>query len=212
VGSQVHLVMYLKKIGNDLFGIFFVKKINGRDWASYYESINALRPLFKTEEYNKVVTGFYLNSHKGNYSVRISYFVDKTNIVKAYDLFKNFFDKNEIIESQAHEHPKKIILARNYGGEHLEERFRNFLILETKIGLDLLDMDQLNTRILFAIFVFQIRNMGSPIRNYFETTLKKYSLTYNSLSNNEKRLFFDYFEIWNHFMVNSILGSLPILC
>lgn len=57
----------------DLFGLFFVRKSYGTNWDSYYGTIDALRPLLESEDFSKIVSGFY-TSHI-NESVRISYFV-----------------------------------------------------------------------------------------------------------------------------------------
>jgi len=46
---------------NDFFGIFWVKKPEWLNWNSYFKTIDALRPLFFAEEFEKVVHGFYLN-------------------------------------------------------------------------------------------------------------------------------------------------------
>jgi hypothetical protein len=57
------------------FGLSFVRKSCGTNWDSYYGTIDALRPLFKSEDFSKTVSGFYLNHI--NESVRISYFVSE---------------------------------------------------------------------------------------------------------------------------------------
>jgi len=67
-------VLGIRKIPReDLFGLFFVRKSYGTNWDSYYGTIDALRPLLESEDFSKIVSGFY-TSHI-NESVRISYFV-----------------------------------------------------------------------------------------------------------------------------------------
>jgi len=199
---------------DDLFGIFYVKKPDGVKWDSYYRTINALTPLLKDNEFYKIVKGFYLNICGNFDAVRISYFVDKANSEKAISILEQFFRKNGILEIKDAVLPKKIILARSYGGEEYEERFRNFLALETQIGLELMEGNLLHSRILFVTYRWQVRKASLPFREHFEPTFKRYSLTYNSLSNDEKDQFFTDLEEWPnppqvdwaHMMVNFVLG------
>lgn len=200
---------------NDLFGIFYVKKPDGTKWDSYYKTIDALRPLFEDEEFGKIVKGFYLNICGDYDSVRISYFVDKANSEKAISIFEQFFRTNRILEIKDFVHPKEVILAKHYGGEGFEEQFRNFLVLETQIGLELMKEDLLHARILFATYRWQVRKASLPFKEHFEPTFKKYSPTYNSLSDSEKDQFFTDLEEWPnppqvdwaHMMVNFVLGG-----
>lgn len=207
--------MEIKKISkHDLFGRFFVKKTDGTRWDSYYKTLDALRPFFGDKEFGKVVNGFYLNICGDYDSVRISYFVSKANVKKTVSLFKNFFEKTEILEIQNSVPPREIILAKEYGGEEYEERFRNFLDLGTQIGLELISGDLLQAKILFATYRWQVRKAGLPFREHFEPTFEKYSPTYNSLSDEEKDQFFTDLEEWPnphqvdwaHMMVNFVLG------
>lgn len=211
--------METKRISSgDLFGRFFVKKPEGIQWDSYYKTLDTLRPLFKRKEFNKLAKGFYLNvcgvGPRDFDSVRISYFVDKANVEKIVSIFQKFFENNGIMEIQSFTPPREIILARNYGGEEYEKRFRNFLVLETQIGLELIEGNLLHSRILFVTYRWQVRKASLPFRGHFEPTFKRYSLTYNSLSNDEKdQLFTDLEEWpnppqvdWAHMMVNFVLG------
>lgn len=205
----------MKKISkDDLFGRFFVKKADGTKWDSYYKTLDASRPLFKSEKFGKVVNGFYLNICGDFDSVRISYFVDEANNEKAVSIFRQFFGDNRMLEIKDAVYPHKIILAKNYGGEEFEERFRSFLNLGTQIGLELLKGDLLHARILFATYRWQVRKASLPTREHFEPTFGKYSSTYNSLSGEERKQFFaDLGEWpnppqvdWAHMMVNLVLG------
>lgn len=97
---------------------------------------------------------------------------------------------------------------------NVEERFRNFLVLETQIGLELIIGNLLQGRILFATYRWQVRKASLPFREHFEPTFKKYSPTYCSLSDDEKDQFFADLEEWPnppqvdwaHLMVNFVLG------
>jgi hypothetical protein len=199
---------------NDLFGIFYVKKPNGIRWDSYYRTIDALRHLFNDKEFTKIVEGFYLNVCGDYDSVRISYFVTEGNVQGAVGKFKRFFRENGLVEIKEPEYPQEEVVAKAYGGIGYEERFRNFLVMETKIGLEMTERDLSQARRLLAIYRWQIRKSFQEPKEYFEPTLKILSPTYNSLSDGEKDQFFaDLNEWpnppqvdWGHLMVNFILG------
>jgi len=208
--------MKVRRISKDnLFGRFYVRKPDGEKFDSYYKTINALRNLFDDRSFNEVVEGFYLNISENLDSVRISYFVDKTNIEKAVEIFKQFFRDNKITEIENASFPSKTVLAAGYGGEKFEERFRNFLVLATQIGLELIEGNLLQARILFVIYRWQVRKASLSIKDHFEQTFKKYSPTYNSLSISEKFQFLADLEEWPnphqvdwaHLMVNFVLGG-----
>jgi len=197
-----------------LFGVFYVRKPNGVKWDSYYNTLNVLRSLFEDKEFNRIVTGFYLNV-AGNFdSVRISYFVDKPNTEEAISTFKHFFNNNGLLEIQDSKFPTETLVAESYGGGVFEDRFRNYLVLETQIGLELINSDLLHARILFATYRWQVRKASLPLREHFESTFKKHSRIYTALSDDEKSQFFaDLAEWpnppqvdWAHMMVNLVLG------
>jgi hypothetical protein len=194
----------------DLFGIFFVRKFSvtawGSRWDLYYNTITALRALFDDEKFAKMISGFYLN-HIDN-SVRISYFVNKANNEEATSVFRDFFKKNGISEIKF-QPPSQTIVAANYGGEELEERFRYFLSLETQIGLELIKADVLYGRTLFATYCLQVRKASLSVRQHFEPAFMKYSSVYSSLSKNEREQFLSDLQTrlsWGHMMVNFVLG------
>jgi hypothetical protein len=196
-----------KVLKEDLFGLLFVRKSYVTIWDSYYGTIQALRPLFKSENFSKTINGFYLNHI--NESVRISYFVCEESKQKAISIFQNFFEENEISEIKS-QPPIKKIVAEQYGGEELEERFRYFLALETQIGLDIIEADLLHARSLFVTYCLQFRIALLPVRKHFEPTFTKYSQVYASLTNTEKEQFLGDLEqrlSWTHMMVNFILGT-----
>lgn len=200
-------MLRVKKIPKkDFFGIFFVIKSFGTTWDSYYGTIDVLRSLFELKDFDKYVSGFYIN--RIDELARISYFVSEENIQRAISIFQNFFKENEISEVKT-EPAKKIFVAEKYGGKELEERFRYFLALETQIGLELIKADLLHSRILFATYRLQVCRAFLPVKKHFEPTFNKHSPTYVSLPNEEKEKFFDDLGWlnWAHMMVNFVLGS-----
>jgi len=199
---------------NALFGVFYVKKPDGTRWDSYYRTLATLDPLFHSEGFKKAVAGFYLNICGDFDAVRISYFVEAPHVKKSIAAFKEFFTKNGLVEIQPNEGPKEEVIASNYGGGHLEEHFRNFLVLETQIGLELMRRNLMHARRLFATYRWQVRKAGLSVRAHFEPTFARDSSTYNTLSGSEKeQIFLDLQEWpnppqvdWAHMMVNLVLG------
>jgi len=92
----------------DLFGLFFIKKSYESKWDFYYGTIDALRPLFESKDFNRIISGFYINLI--GESVRISYFVSEENKQKAISIFQNFFKEKEISEFEAQPATKKLLL------------------------------------------------------------------------------------------------------
>ena len=128
-------------------------------------------------------------------------------------MFREFLLQNDL--SVANEdNPRSIVLAENYGGSSYEERYRNFLNLQTRIGLELINADLLQAKCLIATYRWQVRKAGLPVRAHFEPTFARDSSTYNSLSSSEKEQFFVDLQEWPnptqvdwaHFMVNLVLG------
>ena len=213
--AQTADVLLVVRVPTDaLFGIFYVKKPDGVKWDSYYNTLRALNPLFDSEDFREVVIGFYLNICGDFDAVRISYFVDALDIETSIGVFQEFFKNNGLLETQTNAHPRNIVLASSYGGKHLEARFRIFLVLETKIGLELISRDLLHARMLFATYRWQVRKAGLSVRAHFEPAFKRHSPTYNGLSDSEKDQFFlDLQEWpnppqvdWAHMTVNLVLG------
>jgi len=200
----------------DLFGIFFLKKTGSEEWNSYYGTVDVLRPLFQEIEFRRTVAGFYVNhiTNKSQNTVRISYFTDRQNMDKVVAVFRNFFHAKELYEIDSCP-PDKALVADSYGGEPFEERFRNFLNRETQIGLELLQENRLHSRSLFATYRWQVRKASLSFEEHFEKTFLKYSSTYRSWSDAERRRFFSDLKEWPnppqvdwaHMMVNFVLGN-----
>jgi len=67
----------------------------------------------------------------------------------------------------------------------------------------------LHARILFVTYRLQVFKGRLPVREHFEPTFLRYSPTYVSLSNEEKKQFLTDLENhpgWMHMMVNFVLG------
>ena len=195
---------------NDLFGRYFLKKPNGIKFDNYYNTIVELRSLFDSEDWNKYVTGYYINvADDMMNAVRLSYFTaDAAKVSKCKD---NFCSSNNIVESHPPILPDETRISKGYGNEEL--RFRKFLHMYTLIGLDLLKADLLNARCLFATFRFQVMHSRQAYKPHFEGTFEKHSQIYLSLTDEDKKQFWDDLskrpnppdEAWAHMMVNMIL-------
>lgn len=105
----------------DHWGIYHVKKGSGEKWDSYYNTMDALTPLLELETFARTVSGFYLNICGGFDSVRISYFVDKSDVRTVLLMFTEFFKDNGFVEIEESSPPNPYVVARNYGGEEFEE-------------------------------------------------------------------------------------------
>jgi len=211
------LKMVIKKISkDDLFGVFKIKKIGKGMRDSYYETIDVLRPLFIDSNFISVISGFYLNLIGNDICnfTRISYFVPQENSDNAISVMKQYFQKNELKEVCEAETPRKICIAKSYGGKKHEEDFRVFLHLYTQIGLDLLKADKSNSRILMATYRWQVWKAALSIRDHFEPAFSKLSQTFNSWTDDEKEYFFSLLIKWPdrssldwaHMMVNMVLA------
>lgn len=197
----------------DLFGRFFLKAPDGGRFSDYYCSLNAIRPLVKSEEWEESVTGFYINHVNGEYlgSVRLSYFT--TSIDQTKKVVEHFVDKHKLKKIQnPEETPHHIIISKGYGEEEL--RFRKFLSTYTLIGLDIMKADLLNARCLFATFRWQVMRARKPCKPHFLRYFESQSPFYNSLSSAEKDQFWRDLDHWPnlrqvdwaHFFVNMVLG------
>ena len=194
---------------NDLFGRSFLKKPDGARYYNYYSTIDSIRPLLQSKDWNEYVTGYYVNVSGNMDAVRLSFFADDPqNALKCKD---DFCSANNIVEIQPCEYPHKFKVSEDYGGEEL--RFRKFLHMYTLIGIDLINSDLLNARCLFVTFRLQVMRSRQEYKPHFEGTFEKHSLTYSSLSVEDKEQFWSDLSNWPnppqvdwaHMMVNMIL-------
>lgn len=195
---------------SDLFGRFYLKVSGSRQFDTYFQTIDALRPLLNSREWNEAVTGYYINVAGNNMdTVRLSYFSSNTDAVRNYA--ESFCRQHNIIESQNPELPHATRISEGYGGEEL--RFRRFLYLYTLIGLDIMLANLLNARCLMPTFRFQIMLSRQPYKPHFQRTFEEQSSTYNSLSTEQEEQFWSDLANWPnppqvdwaHLMVNMIL-------
>ena len=193
---------------NDLFGRFSLKKPDSVMFDTYYQSIEALRPLLTSEAWSDNVTGYYINVAGNMDTVRLSYFT--SNPDGLLEVVENYCQQNNI-EKNNQEQPHAARIAEAYGGEEL--RFRKYLHAYTQIGLDLIQENLLQARCLMATFRWQVMLSRQPYKPHFENIFEAQSSAYNSLSPEEKEQFWldlsnwpDTQQVdWAHMMVNMIL-------
>ena len=196
---------------SDLFGKFYLRAPGGGEFAGYYSSLDAIRPLLESKEWTENTTGFYINVADDNYdAVRLSYW---TTSPKQTRQVVDEFKRQHGLEYQREPGvPSQTRNSDGYGGEEL--RFRKFLTIYTQIGLDIMAADLLNTRCLFATFRLQVMISRQAYKPHFEGTFQTHSPFYNSLSQNEKDQFWSDLAHWPnpaqvdwaHMMVNMVLG------
>lgn len=195
---------------NDLFGRFYLKVSGSRQFDTYFQTIDALKPLLNSKEWNETVTGYYINVAGNNMdTVRLSYFSSNADAVR--NCAESFCRQHNIVESQNPELPHATRISEGYGGEEL--RFRWFLYLYTLIGLDIMLANLLNARCLMATFRLQVMLSRQPYRPHFQRKFEEQSSTYNSLSTEQKEQFWLDLANWSnpsqvdwaHLMVNMIL-------
>ncbi len=193
----------------DVFGRFYVKLPDNRQFDNYFRTIDALRPLLASKEWDNVVTAYYLNVAGNMDTVRLSYFT--ANPDNAQNCVESFCRRSNITESQNRELPHSTKIAEKYGGEEL--RFRRFLYLYTLIGLDIMQANLLNARCLMATFRWQVMLSRQPYRPHFQRIFEEQSPSYNALSDAQKEQF--WLDLsnwpnppqvdWAHMMVNMVL-------
>jgi len=193
----------------DLFGRFYLKVQGSRQFDTYFQTIDALRPLLSSKEWGDAVTGYYINVAGNMDTGRLSYFTTNADAVR--NCAESFCRQHNIVESQNSELPHATRISERYGGEEL--RFRRFLCLYTLIGLDIMLANLLNARCLMATFRLQVMLSRQQYRPHFQRTFEKQSPTYNSLSTEQKEQFWQDLSNWPipqqvdwaHMMVNMIL-------
>lgn len=199
----------LKK--TDLFGRFYLGKPNGGRFRGYYESLNAMRPLFRSKEWLQSVTGYYVNVAGKQDAVRLSYWT--TSPRQTRRMVDLFVSKHGLKHIERPTMPKPTKNSAGYGGEEL--RFRRFLGTYTLIGLEIMETDLLNARCLFATFRWQLMRAGKPYRPHFLGTFENQSFFFNHLSSSEKEQFWRDLAYWPdpkkvdwaHLFVNMVLGA-----
>lgn len=204
--------MHFEKLTEeDLFGRFFLKASDGGRFSGYYESLDAIRPLIRSQDWLDSVSGFYINFADKYDAVRLSFFT--ANPKRVIETVEHFIAQNNLENTTDPEMPHHIRISEPYGNEEL--RFRRYLSTYTQIGLDIMEEDLLNARCLFATFRWQVMIARKSYEPHFSKTFKKQSPFYNSLSLQEYKQFWSDFSYWPnrrqvdwaHLFVNMALGS-----
>lgn len=195
----------------DLSGRFYLRApgSEGR-FAGYYASLEALRPLLESAEWQAAVTGYFINVAGDFDAVRLTYFTATAEAMR--EAVEAFVAARGFTQSQPLEPPASAQVASIYGGEEL--RFRRYLATYTLIGLDLLRTDRLNTRCLFATFRFQVMAARQPYRPHFERAFDRDSPFFRDLLIAEQEQFWADLAHWPnppqvdwaHMLVNMALG------
>ena len=198
---------------SDLFGLFFIavpKEVSFFP-TGYYTTLEALYPLLQDEHFKQCQTAYYINGINKEV-VRLSYFTQPGAKDKLVDAVRDFVKKNNLEHVTSGEEAKPAIVAQNYGGQQLELRFRNYLSLETRIGIEILKFNPRHVKSLMLTYRLQVFPTNSPIEPHLEPTFLKDSETYCSLNPEQKQQFWADLAFspgttdWDHFLVNLILG------
>jgi hypothetical protein len=195
---------------SDLFGRFHLA-LKGAvpSVKSYYDSLCALRPLFRSTNWLNAATGWYLNIDD-DCRVRLSYFTRTPAATHA--AVSDFARRAGFEEPHSDAPPQSDRVSAMYGGEEL--RFRRYLATYTAIGLELLAADLLHARRLFACFRFCVMPPRLPYRPFFEPTFQRHSSMFGQLQRAAQEQFWLDFANWPdprqvdwaHMFVNMVLG------
>jgi hypothetical protein len=153
----------------------------------YFVCMKLLKNLFESHEFKDYTPGFYINYIKDkdiqNGSLRLNYYT--TNASKTIETIESFSKdklKNFILFRREHADQNKPKEEYNDGGNEEELRFRNFLNVNTRIVIDL--VDNFDTVLLQAL-VFCYRHYWLATRTrpelVLEPILDKYSAYFNKM-------------------------------
>lgn len=197
-----------KNTVDDGAGRFYISGPETRRWLCYYDTIERLRPLFESPQFQRHISGYYVSSNGDFNAVRLVYLTPLDSREKAEREIETFIQKNKLSETDARRPPDPDSLAKQYGGSEFELQFRQFLALETLIGLEIMKANLLHAQSLLATYRFQVFIAHSCIRQHFEPTFQRDSDTFHSLSSEDKNsLWLDFSKsAWAHFLVNLVLG------
>ena len=197
---------------DDLLGRFFFGISDKKKFRAYYSTLKILYPFLRSEEWLKNITGFYLNTNKGQNGIRISYFTTTPEEPKkAVEEFrKKHWTLRQIAKSEI---PRPAQFYKLYGGKELP--FRRFLTICTQIGLDIMQADLLHARCLLLTFRWQTFRARKSCKSHFLRTFRTQSPFYNSLTEKEQKQFWKHLAYWPdvrqvdwaHFLVNMVLGG-----
>jgi hypothetical protein len=193
----------------DFFGRFFIAiPTTASFFIEYYNSLTQLDEVLREIDFTRLVSGYYVNGIDKRY-VRVSYFTQGNEKEEPLMVFPNLLEKHGLKENvDGREKPAIKLVSEGYGESKCEATFRNYLSLETQIGLELLRADKQHARSLMATYRIPFLGMEQGAQPHFEPTFLKYSQTYRLLSPALKEQFWKEFEIssWNHMFANLIMG------
>ena len=155
----------------------------------YFVCMKLLKNLFESQEFKDYTPGFYINYIRDNDipngSLRLNYYT--TDASKTIETIENFSKdklKNFILFKREHADQNKPKEEYNDGDNGEELRFRNFLNVNTRIVMDL--VDNFDTVLLQAL-VFCYRHYWLPTKVrpnvIFEPVFAKHSKYFNELKN-----------------------------
>lgn len=196
---------------NDHFGTIQITDGTYVKFESYYSTLNALRPLLRSSEWQSQTTGWYLNVGGHNFdAVRISYFCPHGNDPRtAVDAF---LADSSLSLFATPDSPKDVKVAHTYGGD--ESRFRSYLSTYSHIGLDLIGTDLHYAQCLFVTYRWQAFMSRGDCRDHFAPSFESRSPYYHSMSREGHEQFWSDFSHWPnppqvdwaHMFVNMVLG------
>lgn len=197
----------------DYLGQIHVSCENRTTNAGYFKSIDRLAEICNRNQFNQLVTGFYLNVSKIPGSVRLSYFVNP-DLENSESHIIELLTKNNVSIEQIGMKLAPLEITLQYKWPiRTEKELRDFLVAYTKVGLEMMRNNLYHSRCLMATYRFQVRWASLDIRNHFKRSFEILSPTFNSWDNKDRDSFLSALEEWPrrqqvdwaHFMVNLIL-------
>ena len=195
----------------DHLGTILVTDGANTRFDSYYSTLDSLRPLFQSSEWQSQTTGWYLNVGDNDFTaVRISYFCPDGNDPRsAVDAFLADRSLSYLAKPGL---PKEIKFADRYGGD--ESRFRSYLSTYSHIGLNIMGADLHNAQCLFTTYRWQVFMSGGDCREHFAPSFESKSPFYCSMSHEDQEQFWVDFACWPkppqvdwaHMFVNMVLA------
>lgn len=200
---------------SDLVGRFYIWKSETTPpgLVGYHKTICSLRPLFEKEQFKRHVSGYYVNrvcgeSTRNEDTVRLTYFAPSGFAPLAVKEIKKFIEDKKLHEPCKSQLPQEDKVAGGYGGDKFELLFRQFLALETHVGLEIMEANLQDA--LSLVITFRLQNVWahSSIPSHFKSAFQR-SVTYCSLTDTDKKFLWLCLTIpeWSHFLVNLVIGD-----
>lgn len=199
---------------SDLVGIFHIL-LEEPYRPNYFKTLNRLRPLFKSEEFKKNITGCYVIHDRvdDKDTLRTKYFTPPSAAKAAKKAIKEFIKDSGLAEHKSISPKIEKVSAGNCGKEF---SFRRFLALVTCIGLELTENAKLE-EIDFLMHKFREQNprrsknrgKSDTVSSLLEPTLERYSETFRSLKESKPFLWgglSNHKCDWPHFFVGLVCG------